>query len=209
MTLYQSQVGEAESYLSSRGIDAETTDRFRLGWVGWDNSMRAGRLAIPYLTPAGPWQIKFRCIQPHDCGDHGHPKYYYETGETLHLFNAATLNDAADICVICEGELDAITAEQAGVPAVSYPGVNAWRANPHWRWCFDSVDLIVVVADWDKPKEGERFGVGKQAADAIAKSLKQSVDGDVKVIALPEPHDSNSYIIEFGELDYLYLIGAI
>lgn len=203
-------VGPAESYLLGRGISSESITRFRLGFVdGGNGGLTTGRLAIPYLTPAGAFQIKYRCILDHNCKDHGHPKYYYPAGDSLHLFNAQTLRAADDIVVVVEGELDAIVVEQLGFPAVAYPGAESWKVNQHWRWCFDSVDEIVVVADGDEPKEGSSKGAGQIAAEQVAKSLRQAVDADVTVVTLPVPHDTNSYVIEYGDLDYLYRIGVI
>lgn len=179
----------ARAYLASRGITPESIDRFKLG-VDPDNN----QLTIPYLSPAGPWLVKYRCLRDHDCKETGHARYFYDTGAGHHLYNASALL-TADVAVVVEGELDAVTVTQVGLTAVAYPGTAAWKANPHWRWCFDSVDTIVVVADGDE--------AGRKAAAGVAESLRNSVNADVRTVILPDGEDSNSYLVNHGDYDYL------
>lgn len=189
MQIAHRNVSSAKAYLDSRGITDESVEKFQLGV-----DPASGRLTIPYLTPAGPWMLKYRCLEPHDCKELGHGKYMYDPGATIHMFNASSLI-TAQLAVIVEGEIDAITVDQLGLNVVAYPGTAMWKANPHWRWCFDSVDDIVVVADGDDP--------GRKAATAVAESLRTAVAGDVRVVFLPGDEDSNSYIATFGDVDYL------
>lgn len=182
-------VSSASHYLDSRGISTDSAELFQLG-------VADGRLTIPYLTPAGPLLIKYRCLQKHNCKEHGHGKYMYDTGASLHLYNASVLL-TAELVVVVEGEIDAISVTQLGVPAVAYPGAGQWKAHPHWRWCFDSLDDVIIVADADEP--------GRKAAANVAESLRQSVSADVRVIHLPgdDGTDTNSYIAQHGEHNYL------
>lgn len=118
----------------------------------------------------------------------------YDAGTPIHLFNAQTLL-TADLVVVVEGELDAICVDQMGLTSVGYPGTAMWKANPHWRWCFDSCSEVIVVADGDEQ--------GRKAAVGVAESLRSTIPGDVHVVTLPDGEDSNSYINKFGETDYL------
>lgn len=187
----------AARYLNERGISRRAIDRFKLGFDG-------ERLVIPYLTPKGPWHLKRRCIQHDKC--EGHPKYQNDDGSDLRLYNAQTLL-AADRVVIVEGELDAISVEMAGVPAVAYPGAQSWKANKAWRWCFDSCEEVVVVADGDPPRDGKP-SVGEEAGRTVAESLRSSLpDIEVRLVVMPEGMDSNSFIQEHGQLEYLERIG--
>lgn len=208
VTKYHDQIqeGGAADYLTSRGISRRAIDRFQLGYTGEDSRYR-NRLAIPYLSPAGPWCIKYRCIEDHDCTNHG--KYVYDEGTEIHLFNAQTLL-TADRVVIVEGEMDAISAEMAGVPAVAFPGVEMWKKNKHWRWLFDSVDEVTVVADGDAPKEGKTQGVGEIAGRSVADSLRTALpELDVRLVVMPVGHDSNSYLNSEGQMAFLDLIDWI
>lgn len=169
---------DTAQYLMARGIQKEAAQRFRLG-----RDPETGRLTIPYLTPAGPWAIKTRCIQHDNCKEHGCHKYVYDAGAVPTLFNVAALD--AERVIVVEGELDAVIAEQYGVPAVAYPGASTWQSNSFWRWCFDSCVEVVVVADGDD--------AGRNAGRVVAGSLRDAVD-DVRLVVLPDGHDTSSFI---------------
>ena len=191
---YHGQIAEGgvQDYLTSRGITRRAIDRFKLGSDGT-------RLVIPYLTPAGPWQFKYRCVKDHNCKDEHGGKYAYDDGAQQLLYNTQTLL-TADRVVIVEGELDAISVEMAGAPAVAYPGVTNWQK--WFAWCFDSVEEITVVADGDEP--------GEKAATSVADSLRSRLpDVDVRRVVLPAGEDSNSFINNEGQLAYLERIGFI
>lgn len=195
--------GPARDYLTRRGIRPPMWEKFQLGFDG-------ERLTIPYLTPAGPWHVKRRCIQDHDCKEQKCAKYKNDEGSEQHLFGAARLLDDIDVAVIVEGELDVIAVEQAGMPCVGVPGADVWKKLRHMRWCFDSVNEVVVVGDGDEPRGGQKFGVGEQAARAIADSLRTTfTDVDVRTVILPVPHDSNSFIQAESEIAFLQHIGVI
>jgi len=179
-------------YLISRGITAETAEQFQLGY---DNNS----LTIPYLTPAGPWTVKRRCIANHNCKDiDGHSKYMNTPGVELHLFNAQTLLTATSV-VVTEGELDAVTAEQHGIPAVAFPGAQAWTKHRYWGYCFDSVDDVTVVADGDEP--------GRKAAEVVVKGLRELTTADVRLVVLPDGEDVNSLVRANGESVLLEVLG--
>lgn len=184
------------SYLSGRGFTADTVSRFRLGL-----DEETGRLTIPYLTPAGPWSIKYRCIAHEDCKPvPNHTKYTYDAGAQPLLYNASALL-AAKAVMLVEGELDAVAIEQIGVPAVGYPGAQTWKANSYWRWCFDSADDVFVIGD------GDENNVGRKAAETVAEALRDSVSGEVHMTVLPEGEDSNSFINKYGEQEFLIETG--
>lgn len=197
------EAGPAISYLTERGISLDTIERFQLGYDG------GSRIVIPYLTPAGPLHRKYRCMWRHDCKAEGHAKYTYDEGIDQHLYNPQTLI-GADRAVIVEGELDAISVEQAGINCVAYPGAQTWLKQFHWRWCFDSLDEVIVVADGDTPRGTETQGVGEIAARQVAKSLRDALpDVLVNVVVLPVGQDSNSYIQEHGVTDFVERVGWI
>lgn len=196
---YHAEVGAASNYLNSRGITQHSIDRFQLGYVtDSDNTALVGRLAIPYLTPTGPVQLKYRCIHDHDCRERQHPKYLHDEGAALHLYNAQALLNT-DRVIVCEGELDVIAAEQAGVAAVGYPGTQAWDKNSFWVWCFDSVTDVAVVADGDD--------AGRKAARKVASLLGDAVDAAVRVVYMPDGEDTNSYLTANDEIAFADKIG--
>lgn len=197
---YAGQINHAMDYLMSRGVSKEVANMFRLGYV--TSGEFAGRLSIPYSTPAGVVQIKYRCtdLSHQDGFKHVNehcPKYLYEAGTGTYLFNAQVLIYAADRVVVTEGEMDAITVQAyTGIPAVGYPGVETWKAHPHWRLCFEGVNEVIVVADGNK--------VGKESARRVA----DSIGIGARVVEMPAGEDSNQFIASQGAGAYLERIGA-
>lgn len=195
---FAGHVDSAYTYLLERGITDQVAAMFSLGYVPQGQEF-AGRLAIPYMTPAGVVQIKYRCMN----GTHGAhkdvdcPKYLYEAGCGIHLFNAQVLINAADTVVLTEGELDAICVQAyCGIPAVGYPGVETWKQQRHWRLCFEGVSEVIVVTDGDK--------VGREAAKRVA----DSIGLHARVVDLPDGDDANSYIATRGAGAFLERLAA-
>ncbi|RKN35967.1 topoisomerase [Streptomyces hoynatensis] len=128
---------------------------FRLGVVdspAQGHEAYRGRLAIPYLTPAGPVALNFRCIRQHDCKAVNCRKYLKPEGEEGHLYNVAALKADSDFLVVTEGEIDTISWTMAGVPAVGLSGVKAWK--PHFRLALDDFPIIYSAADADDAGKG-------------------------------------------------------
>ena len=179
---------QATSYLLSRGISREVAEMFSFGYVPYGEE-NGGRLSIPYITPAGCVQIKYRCISV-EHGDHKGvdcPKYLFEAGLGVHLYNARILIHAPELVVVTEGELDAAVVQAyTGIPAVGYPGVDTWAQQKHWPLCFEGVGDIAVVADGDK--------AGKDSANRVAGSIPGA-----RVVTLGSGHkDANEFIAALG-----------
>ena len=184
----------AAEYLETRGLGwpslKETMDRFQLGFVGDPlpgHEHFRGFLAIPYLrwSPHHDWavvSIRFRCIEDHD--HKGHGKYMTTAGDRPRLFNTlALLKDSAKI-VITEGEIDAMTAQACGIPAVGVPGAQAWQ--PYFKEPFLGYRNVYVLADGDDP--------GIQFANTVAATLPNA-----KVIPMPSGEDVNSLVLTKGK----------
>jgi DNA primase len=158
--------------------------RFRLGYVSEPlvgHEYLRNRLAIPYLTPAGVVEIKFRRIDDSDG-----PKYLYQSGSTSErIFNPQALFDDRDYICVCEGELDAITAEQCGIPAVGIPGVDNWQ--PFFAKVFAGYDRVLILGDADDSGQGEGF------ANDLARLIPNS-----RVVLMPDGHDVNSFYMAEG-----------
>lgn len=176
-------------YLEARGIPEETARKWQLGFV-LDPLPEHGRfknyLSIPYLTRAGTVALKFRCIRcPEKC--EGHPKYDGEKGQGTYLFGSLQFwTDSPFICVV-EGELDVISLDVAGLPAVGIPGGNNWKQ--HWRYCFEGFEEVVVLQDG--------FKEGDKARDRFVANVSGAID-NVRVVEFEAGKDSNSYLVEHG-----------
>lgn len=180
-----------------RGFDIGMRHRYRLGVVAEPmpgHEMMTGRLAIPYITPAGVVDIKFRCITPHDCKATQCRKYLATEGGGSRLFNARAVLAAEDQVVICEGEFDAMAVSAlAGIPAVGYPGADTWSKNAHWPRVFAGLDAVVVA-------DGDKHGV------AAAKTVARSLDA-ARIVFMPDGEDSNSMILKEGPEAFRERIG--
>jgi hypothetical protein len=148
------------------------------------DEMHRGALSIPYLrwSQEHGWSvvsIKYRCIEDHDCKKLKHGKYLAQAGDRPRLYNTLALLRQSPIIAITEGEIDAITAQVCGVPAVGVPGAESWQ--PHFREPFLGYRTVFVLADGDDP--GMRF------ANTVAKTLPNA-----KIIPCPPGEDVNSLV---------------
>ena len=183
--------GRVYDYLArSRGVAvADAMRYYRFGYVAEPvdgHEKYVGRMAIPYVTPAGVIDLRFRCIEPHDCKTECNSKYLGLPGSKPTLFNVRSLRIETVGLAICEGELDAVAVEQeCHVPAVGYPGVSTWRKNPFWRRIFPGFQTVWIVADGDEP--------GREAAAEIHAELPNS-----RIVSMPDGHDATSFIQAYG-----------
>jgi DNA primase len=178
---YEGNLSEVLPYLANRGITEETARMFRLGFVANPEAGHEpyiGKLAIPYLTPAGVIDIRFRSLN-----NDGGPKYMSRPGASTHIFNVDALNSDSDFLVICEGEIDTIIATQVGFAAVGLPGANNWK--PFYSR---------VLADWEKIM---LFCDGDNAGREMAKNISRELD-NVFPVFMPDNCDVNDVYLSEG-----------
>ena len=182
---YNQNLTLAEAYLAGRGIDLEAASSAGLGVVVDPipgNEYMRGRLAVPYMTPAGPVNMTFRCMQSHDCKLEGHQKYMTWEGLEANLYNVRALEEANSSIAIAEGELDALSSSLAGIPCVGISGAEKWK--PFWKNVFEDFSQVYVWQEGDEA--GKRF----------AKRMTTEV-GAIRV-TLPAGQDVNSIWVSFG-----------
>lgn len=194
---YAQSVGPAIPYLESRGIPADVTAKWKLGYVGeplGGHEDYSGRLAIPYLTPAGTVGMKFRCLEHADCRTMNCVKYLGEPGEPDHLFGVWNFRKDAPMLALCEGELDTIVATSVvGIPAVGIGGSTKWRS--YWAHLFEGYDEVVLLRDGDK--------AGRDMAENLAGRLH-----NLRIVKMPEGHDVSSFVLAEGRDALLERIGT-
>ena len=180
---YERNLGEALPYLLSRGITEETARMFRLGFVKnpeTGHELYQGKLSIPYLTPSGVIDIRFRSLS-NDSG----PKYLSRPGASTHIYNIGALSRDNGMLVVCEGEIDTIIATQVGFVAVGLPGANNWKQ--FYSRVLDGWDKIMLFCD------------GDNAGREMAKNLSRELD-NVFPVFMPEGQDVNDvYLAEGAE----------
>jgi DNA primase len=176
----------AQEYLTKRGFTEAVAAQWRLGIatsppVGYERYR--SRLVIPYITPTGVVNARFRCLKQHDCKEAGHGKYVGLEGYETSLFNVMDLAKPGDAVCVTEGELDAITLSMCRIPAVAVPGASNWKS--HFARCLDDFAKVYVLGD----------------PDTAGKGLNKKLINDVRAIpvTMPGGHDVNSLYLEGGQ----------
>jgi len=179
---YASQVEVAKDYLLTRHLSVEEAQTFHLGVVvdpmpgheGFKN-----RLAIPYITPSGVVDIRFRAMGDID------PKYMGMVGAKTTMFNTPACFVQSKYICVTEGEFDCIMMSvKTNHPTVGIPGANNWK--PHYSRILDDFDMVIILTDGDTA--GAEFG------KKITRELPNA-----NVIAMPEGEDVNSVFIKLGK----------
>lgn len=182
---YQDQLmgSVGQTYLHDRGLSNETIENFRLGFVADpldEHRHLKGRITIPYLTQSGAVSMRFREVPPMDSG----AKYKGWAGISAKLlFNVSDLW-TIDTVYITEGEIDCMTAHQAGLRSVGVAGVSNWDKN--WWRVFRNRSVVILADNDDK-------GQGAGMAEEIMESIRDS-----RVVMMPSGHDVSSFVQENG-----------
>lgn len=138
----------------------------------------ANRLVIPYVTPTGVVDIRFRSLGPEE------PKYLGLPGTQTRLYNVQALGLAGDFIAVTEGEIDAITLWlKCGVPAIGVPGANAWKK--HYTRLLHDFEKVYIFADGDQP--------GSEFAKLVSKEIQNTV-----ILQMPDGEDVNSMFLQVG-----------
>jgi DNA primase len=149
---------------------------------------------VPYLTPTGVVQIRYKCILDHDHKAVSCSKMLGETGVETTLYNPGTLLDATGPVVLVEGEPDVWAVETlAGLPAVGVPGAQAWKRHPYWSRCFVGLDLI-LVSD------------GDAAGDSLAETISADLP-ELHHVRLPDGADSAAILEREDPADFRRRLG--
>lgn len=117
-------------WFSIRGISQETLKRFNIFWNGKE-------IVIPIKDEKGKTLFnKYR----RDPESNEGPKYRYESGSNIEIFNRSALVN--DIIIITEGELDAVRLEEAGYHAISSTG-GAGSFQKEWIPLLDNKKIYI------------------------------------------------------------------
>lgn len=187
----------AEEYLRGRGITKETADYFKLGYVAdpvVGDERYHERLVIPYLTSSGCVQLRFRRM-----GDGG-AKYMGDHGVKGRPFNTLSLKTTDRTIYLTEGEIDAITIHQLGLPAIGIPGADLWdklfaRIFRYRR--------VVICVDGDTDLIRDNKTAGQLFAEKVAKDLDEYL-----IVSMPDGEDVNSVYTSEGAEGLRKRIGA-
>ncbi len=192
---YQAHLDDAAQYLEGRGIDLEFAAAVGLGVVRNPEAMHAeyeGRLAIPYLTDAGPVQMAFRCIKNHDCKFEHCPKLLRPKGWPNRLYGVQSARQADDWIAVAEGEIDAITLQMIGIPAIGVPGSESFK--DWYPSVFEDFSKVYIFAD------------GDDAGTKMISMWRDRIETAIISIQMPDKEDVNSMFVKRGAD---YLVGRI
>lgn len=190
--MYATNVDLAAGFLGSRLLEREHALSSLLGVVSEpyvpEHARFVGRLSIPYLTPNGAVNLRFRCLAcPEKCVGHG--KYDSPAGLGTNLYNVTALHEHTTRVGCTEGELDALVATHVlGLPSVGVPGIKNWK--PHFGRCFADFDEVLVFADAD---EDEEKGI-KHAKRAV----KEIGEGRARLVLPPAGLDLTEHVQRDG-----------
>lgn len=171
----QAPKSAVKEWLNGRGITDETIAAFKIG-----EQLRDGKAyaVFPYLRDGELVNAKYR--NPAEKKD-----MRQEGGAEPCLFGWHLIDPKARTVAICEGEIDAMTLHQCGVPALS---VNAGAGNHQWienDWSrLDRFSEILVIFDADE--------AGKKGATEVVQRL--GLDR-CKVVNLPAK-DPNDWMLQ-------------
>ena len=178
---YNNHLELAEGYLATRSLSVDEGRIFHLGVVEDPlpgHEAYKGRLAIPYITPSGVVDIRFRSMHGED------PKYMGLIGAKTTMFNTQACFVADKYICVTEGEFDCILMSNKTIhPTIGIPGASNYKS--HYTRILDDYDIVIVLADGDAA--GQEFG------KKIARELS-----NVNIIAMPENEDVNSVITKTG-----------
>jgi twinkle protein len=169
----------ALDYLFGRGLTTEAIKHFKLGLENGEVSW----IAIPYFKNGECVNIKFRSLPPAE-------KTFKRSkdGESA-LFNQDCINGASEI-ILTEGELDAISAWQAGHKNVVSISNGCSSFLPEWVDALDKVETIYLWYDNDEK--------GLKASREVAERLGLDRCYPIQIDGYK---DANEYFLKNGEMD--------
>jgi DNA primase len=159
---YQDQLtAEAADYLEARGLNPMTVLDARLGLVADPlpgHGPFRGRLTIPYFARTGTVVgLKFRPIGRVPDSE----QKYLQLPGPIRLYEPPMGPLPTDTIHITEGEIDALTLAQCGLPAVGVPGAQVWR-----EWMTNRVESPRRVLIWADPDPA-----GNELAETISEAV--------------------------------------
>lgn len=147
-------------YMARRGISLETLNRFNVGfdpeYRRYDGAKPVQAVIMPnsngYFTP--------RAIDPAP----DELKNPYRKGDKRGLFNAEALEDTERPCIVCEGEVDALSLHEAGGNVTGLGGTSGVNLLLSALRNRKSETMLVLALDNDK--------AGKEATERIEKGIR-------------------------------------
>ena len=169
-------------YLASRGISAETAQRTGVGfapdWVSPTSAARGykGPGSPRIIFPKGAGAYAARDIRPQDTVPAQAARYMKQNEGRGGLFHASVLMEPGDDpVVVAEGPMDALSAEEAGIPALALCGTSGIGTLAGFLKQHETSHPLIIALDNDEA-----------GRDAAAKLTVKLDDLNVPYILCPE-----------------------
>lgn len=170
----QTPKAKVQTWLNSRGLTDETLAAFKIG-----EQLRDGKAyaVFPYLRDGELVNVKYRNVaEKRDMRQEG--------GAEPCLFGWHLIDPNARTVAIAEGEIDAMTLHQCGVPALS---VNAGAGNHQW-----------IENDWDRLERFSEilicFDADEAGQKGAAEVMHRLGNERCKLVKFPAK-DANEYLL--------------
>lgn len=171
---YSAPKAGVREWLIARGITEQTMEAFKIG----EQTPNGKTIALfPYIRDGQLVNVKYR-----DIADKRGMRQ--EKDAEPCLFGWHLIDPKARVIAICEGEIDAMTLHQAGIPALS---VNAGAGNFQW-----------LESDWERLERFSEVLVAFDADEAGEKGAKEAIRrlgaDRCKRMVFPGHKDANEYL---------------
>ena len=170
----QTPKAKVQTWLNSRGLTDETLAAFKIG-----EQLRDGKAyaVFPYLRDGELVNVKYRNVaEKRDMRQEG--------GAEPCLFGWHLIDPNARTVAIAEGEIDAMTLHQCGIPALS---VNAGAGNHQW-----------IENDWDRLERFSEilicFDADEAGQKGAAEVMHRLGNERCKLVKFPAK-DANEYLL--------------
>ncbi len=141
--------------LKKAGYDLHAAENAGLVNPGGRDAIGAGYIVLPVSVGRRYVDLQGRAFPE----DGARPRYKNLRGERRHLFGEDHL--LSRYVLLCEGIMDALSAQLAGLPAVATYGANGFR--PQWAGKFGGCEMVYVCFDRDATRKAAEvamlFGV--------------------------------------------------
>ena len=141
-------------------------------------------IVFPYILAGRPVFLKGRCLLSKVDADARKMTRFLNTGGHVPCLWNHDAIASADRVLICEGEIDALTALTAGHIGVCLPGWSHWKDT----WTAEFIDkMVVLVLDADD--------AGRKGSKLVAKSFLQAGLPAPRQVVFPEGQDLNEFFL--------------
>lgn len=173
------------AYMQARGLSLETLNRFCIGFEpAWKHPKTAGNKIVPYsprvIIPTSATSYLARDIRNPNKLSANQRKYTKSKVGKVVLFNRAALETEGGVVFIVEGEIDAMSIEEAGYPAVGLGSASNKRILIEFIREHDIRSKLVILPDNDEAGQRAAAGIEEEFKAEGIECLVANIFGNCK-----------------------------